>query len=105
MIAVFFEADAFPHAKERYLQLAAELQPLLADVPGFIAIERFQSLSTAGKILSLSWRENEQAVTGWKQNLVHQAAQQIPLSVLVAIGSRCVIQSCCILPVNAFTLG
>lgn len=76
MIAVLFEADAFPHAKERYLQLAAELQPLLADVPGFIAIERFQSLSTAGKILSLSWWEDEQAVTGWKQNLMHQAAQQ-----------------------------
>jgi heme-degrading monooxygenase HmoA len=40
MTAVLFEADAFPHAKERYLQLAAELQQLLADVPGFIAIER-----------------------------------------------------------------
>jgi len=76
MIAVLFEADAFPHAKERYLQLAAELQPLLADVPGFIAIERFQSLSTAGKILSLSWWENERAVADWKQNLMHQAAQQ-----------------------------
>lgn len=54
MIAVLFEADALPQAQERYLQLAAGLTPLLSDTPGFIAIERFQSLSTPGKILSLS---------------------------------------------------
>lgn len=51
MIAVLFEADALPQAQERYLQLAAGLTPLLSDTPGFIAIERFQSLSTPGKIL------------------------------------------------------
>ncbi len=49
MIAVLFEADALPQAQERYLQLAAGLTPLLSDTPGFIAIERFQSLSTPGK--------------------------------------------------------
>ena len=61
MIAVLFEADALPEAQERYLQLAAGLTPLLSDTPGFIAIERFQSLSTPGKILSLSWWEDEAA--------------------------------------------
>ena len=76
MIAVLFEAEARPDAQERYLQLAAELGPLLANVPGFIAIERFQSLSAAGKILSLSWWEDEASVARWKGNLMHQAAQQ-----------------------------
>lgn len=76
MIAVIFEADALPAAQDRYLQLAAQLKPLLADTPGFISIERFQSLSTAGKILSLSWWEDEEAVAGWKRNLMHQAAQK-----------------------------
>jgi heme-degrading monooxygenase HmoA len=76
MIAVLFEADALPEAKERYLQLAAELKPLLADTPGFISIERFQSLSTPGKILSLSWWKDEDSVAGWKQNIMHQAAQK-----------------------------
>ncbi|MGJ0193821.1 antibiotic biosynthesis monooxygenase family protein [Pantoea sp. RRHST58] len=76
MIAVIFEADALPAAQDRYLQLAAQLKPLLADAPGFISIERFQSLSTAGKILSLSWWEDEEAVAGWKRNLMHQAAQK-----------------------------
>lgn len=75
MIAVLFEADAVPEKQARYLQLAAELKPLLADVPGFISLERFQSLATPGKILSLSWWENEEAVLNWKRNPQHQAAQ------------------------------
>ncbi|EIY4966794.1 antibiotic biosynthesis monooxygenase [Klebsiella quasipneumoniae] len=62
MIAVLFEADALPEAQERYLQLAAGLTPLLSDTPGFIAIERFQSLNSPGKILSLSWWEDEASI-------------------------------------------
>ncbi|MBF7994870.1 antibiotic biosynthesis monooxygenase family protein [Rahnella laticis] len=75
MIAVLFEADAIPEQQDRYFELAAELKPLLDDVEGFISIERFQSLSTPGKILSLSWWENEESVLAWKKNLKHQAAQ------------------------------
>ncbi len=76
MIAVLFEADALPEAQKRYLQLASELKPLLSDTPGFISIERFQSLTTPGKILSLSWWENEESVARWKRNVMHQAAQK-----------------------------
>ena len=36
MIAVLFEAKAAPAHQARYLQLAAELKPLLADIDGFI---------------------------------------------------------------------
>lgn len=54
MIAVLFEAEVTPASQERYLALAAELKPLLNNIDGFIAIERFQSLTTPGKILSLS---------------------------------------------------
>lgn len=68
MIAVLFEADAVPKHQARYLQLAGELRPELDNVKGFISIERFQSLSTQGKILSLSWWENEEAVLEWKKN-------------------------------------
>ncbi len=75
MIAVLFEADAIPEQQDRYFELAAELKTLLDDVAGFISIERFQSLSTPGKILSLSWWENEASVLAWKKNLKHQAAQ------------------------------
>lgn len=76
MIAVLFEADAVPELQERYFQLAAELKPLLSTTPGFISLERFQSVTTPGKILSLSWWEDEQSVLAWKKNLQHQAAQR-----------------------------
>ena len=75
MIAVLFEADIAPGGQPRYMQLAAELKPQLAEIDGFITIERFQSLSTEGKILSLSWWRDEAAVIAWKQNVLHQAAQ------------------------------
>lgn len=75
MIAVLFEADIAPCEQPRYLQLAAELKPQLAEIDGFIDIERFQSLSTEWKILSLSWWRDEAAVVAWKQNVLHQAAQ------------------------------
>lgn len=75
MIAVLFEADVIATQQECYLQLAAELKPLLANIDGFIAIERFQSLTTSGKVLSLSWWRDEDAVLLWKQNILHKAAQ------------------------------
>ncbi|EKK5269606.1 antibiotic biosynthesis monooxygenase [Cronobacter dublinensis] len=76
MIAVLFEAQALPQAQQRYFDLAAGLKPLLADAPGFIDLERFQSLAAPDRFLSLSWWESEEAVRQWKGNLMHQAAQQ-----------------------------
>ncbi|EOV9618879.1 antibiotic biosynthesis monooxygenase [Cronobacter dublinensis] len=76
MIAVLFEAQALPQAQQRYFDLAAGLKPLLADTPGFIDLERFQSLTVPDRFLSLSWWESEEAVRQWKGNLMHQAAQQ-----------------------------
>ncbi|EAM8335179.1 antibiotic biosynthesis monooxygenase [Salmonella enterica] len=75
MIAVLFEADVVSSQQDRYFQLAAELKPLLADIDGFISIERFQSLTTSGKILSLSWWRDDEAVLLWKQNVLHKEAQ------------------------------
>jgi len=76
MIAVLFEAHARPEHQMRYLQLAADLSPLLKEIDGFLSIERFQSLSDEKKILSLSWWRDDDAVQAWKRNLCHQAAQR-----------------------------
>jgi heme-degrading monooxygenase HmoA len=54
MIAVIFESKPKPGQKEAYLNAAARLRPLLARIDGFISIERFESLTEPGKILSLS---------------------------------------------------
>ncbi|MNL65446.1 Antibiotic biosynthesis monooxygenase [compost metagenome] len=43
---------------------------------GFISIERFESLSLPGKILSLSFWRDEQAVKAWRNLEHHRAAQQ-----------------------------
>jgi heme-degrading monooxygenase HmoA len=55
MIAVIFEGIAQETQTDAYLDAAARLRPLLADIDGFVSIERFQSLTTPGKILSLSF--------------------------------------------------
>ena len=75
MIAVIFEVCPHPHAKDAYLALAANLAPLLATMDGFISIERFQSLSEPGKILSLSFWRDEEAVKQWRTTEEHRAAQ------------------------------
>ena len=44
MIAVIFEVVLREGQVDRYLQLAAQLRPLLERIDGFISIERFRSL-------------------------------------------------------------
>ncbi|WP_375056591.1 antibiotic biosynthesis monooxygenase family protein [Zobellella sp. DQSA1] len=75
MIAVIFEVEPADGARERYLSLAAELRPVLEQVDGFISIERFQSLSQPGKLLSLSFWRDEEAVGQWRRLEQHRAAQ------------------------------
>lgn len=43
---------------------------------GFISVERFQSLTTPDKYLSLSFWRDEAAVKGWRASEHHRAAQQ-----------------------------
>ena len=75
MIAVIFEVWPAPDRKQNYLDLAAALRPLLEQIDGFISIERFESLSEPGKILSLSFFRDEAAVQAWRNTMEHRAAQ------------------------------
>ena len=50
MIAVIFEVWPKLPRKQDYLNIAAELKPLLENIDGFISIERFESLYEPGKI-------------------------------------------------------
>ena len=76
MIAVIFEAEPREGQQDAYLALAAELRPELANIDGFISIERFQSLADPGKVLSLSWWRDEAAVAEWRRLERHRAAQR-----------------------------
>jgi heme-degrading monooxygenase HmoA len=75
MIAVIFEVSPKIERKQAYLDIAAHLRPLLDKIDGFISIERFESLSNPGKILSLSFWRDEQAVEAWRRMETHRAAQ------------------------------
>ena len=75
MIAVIFEVWPEPDRKQEYLDIAASLRPLLEQVDGFISIERFESLSEPGKILSLSVFRDEAAVSQWRGLEQHRMAQ------------------------------
>jgi heme-degrading monooxygenase HmoA len=74
MIAVIFEV--WPAQRQRYLDIAAELRPLLDGIDGFISIERFESLGENGKLLSLSFWRDEEAVAAWRNIEAHRAAQK-----------------------------
>ena len=75
MIAVIFEAQPQPGKKDAYLDAAASLRPLLGDIEGFVSIERFESLTQPGKILSLSFWRDEDAVRQWRNVEAHRRIQ------------------------------
>ncbi len=75
MIAVIFEVWPKPERRPEYLDIAASLRPLLEKIDGFISIERFESLTEPGKILSLSFFRDEAAVQAWRNLVEHRRAQ------------------------------
>ncbi|QTA93928.1 antibiotic biosynthesis monooxygenase family protein [Desulfonema magnum] len=76
MFAVIFEVRPMIKGKEEYLNIAAELRKFLENRDGFISIERFQSLSEKGKILSLSFWRDEAAIEKWRNILEHRTGQK-----------------------------
>lgn len=75
MIAVIFEVIPAQGQQETYLDIAATMRPLVADVEGFISVERFQSLTNPDKLLSISFFEDEDAVARWRKLVAHRNAQ------------------------------
>ncbi|OQX07812.1 MAG: antibiotic biosynthesis monooxygenase [Desulfobulbaceae bacterium A2] len=75
MLAVVVELEVKEQQREEYLQLAATLRRQLEQIDGFLSIERFESMSQPGKILSLSYWRDEDAVAQWRRQEGHRAAQ------------------------------
>jgi heme-degrading monooxygenase HmoA len=75
MIAVIFEVEPKDGKLDDYLTMAAEMRPLVERVEGFISVERFQSLTTPGKYLSISFFEDEDAIDEWRRLAAHRKAQ------------------------------
>ncbi|MEO8005908.1 MAG: antibiotic biosynthesis monooxygenase [Betaproteobacteria bacterium] len=75
MLAVIFEVWPAEGRAGEYFDLAAALKPDLEKIAGFISIERFQSLATPGKFVSISFWQDEEAIHAWRQLERHRAAQ------------------------------
>ncbi|SPH18634.1 hypothetical protein DEA8626_02174 [Defluviimonas aquaemixtae] len=77
MIAVIFEVVPAGGKREEYLARAAALRDELEAHDGFISVERFESLTEPGKLLSLSFFRDEAAVTAWRNRPAHRATQKV----------------------------
>jgi heme-degrading monooxygenase HmoA len=75
MIAVIFDLWPAPDQQPIYFDLAAALKSDLQSMDGFISVERFESLATPGKFLSLSFWRDEATVAAWRNRAAHRDAQ------------------------------
>lgn len=75
MIAVIFEVEPREGHRDSYLAIAQGLREELMAMDGFISVERFESLTMPGKLLSLSFWRDEAAVQAWRTRDRHRAAQ------------------------------
>ena len=75
MIAVIFEVWPTDGRSVEYFDLAASLREDLVNIDGFLSIERFESLTTKGKYLSLSFWRDEEAIRTWRNLEKHRKAQ------------------------------
>jgi heme-degrading monooxygenase HmoA len=76
MVVVVFQVTMHPGRTQAYFDLAAALRPELEGIDGFISVERFESVSTPGKYVSLSFWRDERAVQAWRARTRHRRAQE-----------------------------
>jgi len=75
MHVVIFEVEPTEEGRETYLEIAGQLRAELETIDGFVSIERFESLVTPGKVLSLSTWRDEASIQRWREREAHRAAQ------------------------------
>jgi heme-degrading monooxygenase HmoA len=76
MIAVIFEFTPREGRFPEYMELVAQLKPELDKAEGFISLERFESITTKGKFLSLQFWKDEESVRKWRTLQKHREAQR-----------------------------
>jgi len=75
MFAVIFELEVTPQNADEYFEIAGALREELDHIDGFISIERFESVVTPGKFVSLSFWRDEDAIKSWRTLDTHRKAQ------------------------------
>jgi heme-degrading monooxygenase HmoA len=75
MIAVIAENVLKDGQEQAFLDLSARIRSSIEAIDGFLSVERFESLSMPGKILSLSFWRDEQALLALRHNEPHRGAE------------------------------
>lgn len=75
MHVIIFEFWPAEGRYDDYFDHVAALRPELEKIPGFISVERFESLTEPGKLLSLSFWDSEEAIAQWRSLPRHRKAQ------------------------------
>ena len=74
-IAVIFEVTLPAAGPDEYLEHAEALAGELERIDGFVSVERFRSLASPGRLLSLSFWRDEASVARWRNHERHRLAQ------------------------------
>ena len=77
MIVMVFEFEVEPQEYENYLTEAADLRPGLAQVDGFVSVERFESQAAPGRFVAVGYFRDEDAVARWRNLPAHRRAQAL----------------------------
>jgi len=76
MIAVIFEFTPAEGRFPEYMKLVDTLREDLAKAEGFISLERFESITSKGKFVSLQFWKDEESVRKWRNLQKHREAQK-----------------------------
>jgi heme-degrading monooxygenase HmoA len=77
MIVMVFEFNVAPDEYESYLKESTDLRQHLAEIEGFISVERFESQTTPDRFVAIGYFENEDAVAHWRNLPAHRRAQAL----------------------------
>ena len=75
MIAVIIEMTPAEGRADEYFSIAKRLKDDVATIDGFISVERFESVTQPGKLVSISFWRDEAALRQWRLHDRHQLAQ------------------------------
>lgn len=76
MVVVVFEVVMKEGRSQEYFDIAARLRPELEQIDGFISVERFESMATPDRYVSISFWRDEAAVQAWREHAEHRWAQE-----------------------------